>query len=155
MAADVHGPGVRLPPPFIFAGFLAVGFALQRGAALPSFTSWPTVFFGWAMALASPVVAGMAFRAFRAAQTSVRPDRPASSLMTQGIFARTRNPLYLAMLLLYVGIAVFFGALGPLVLAPLLVFAMQHWVIGREERYLTGKFGQAYLDYRQRVRRWI
>jgi len=155
MTSDVHGPGIRLPPPFIYAGYLAAGFALQWGASLPSFGSLPAFFVGWAIALASLVIAVQGFRAFRAAKTTVRPDRPVSSLMTQGIFARTRNPLYLSLLLLYVGIGVFFGALGPVLLTPLLVFTMQHWVIAREERYLSGKFGQAYLDYRRRVRRWI
>lgn len=155
MSADVHGPSVRLPPPVIYAGFLAAGFALQWAAPLPSFASWPAILVGCAMAVVSCVIAVLAFRAFRAAETTVRPDRPVSSLMTEGIFARTRNPLYLALMLLYLAIGVFFGALGPLLLAPLLFFTMQHWVIEHEERYLTGKFGQAYLEYCRRVRRWI
>ena len=155
MSADAHGPGVRLPPPFIYVAFLAAGFALQGAARLPSFASWPAFFIGGAMALVALGIAMLGFRAFRAAETTVRPDKPASSLMTQGIFARTRNPLYLSLLLLFCGIAVFFGALGPLILAPLLVFTMQRLVVTREERYLTGKFGRDYVDYCRRVRRWI
>jgi protein-S-isoprenylcysteine O-methyltransferase Ste14 len=89
------------------------------------------------------------------AGTNMRPDKPATALVTGGPFRFSRNPLYLSLTALYVGITLLFDALWPLVtLVPML--AVLHWgVILREERYLEAKFGDAYRAYKTRVRRWI
>jgi len=89
------------------------------------------------------------------AGTNVRPDRPATALVTGGPFRFSRNPLYLSLITLYVGITLLFDALWPLILlVPVLAFV--HWgIVKREEHYLELKFGDAYRDYKTRVRRWI
>jgi protein-S-isoprenylcysteine O-methyltransferase Ste14 len=89
------------------------------------------------------------------AGTNVRPDRPATALVTGGPFRFSRNPLYLSLITLYLGITLLFDALWPLImLIPVLAFV--HWrIVLREEKYLEAKFGVAYRDYKTRVRRWI
>jgi len=89
------------------------------------------------------------------AGTNVRPDRPATALVTGGPFRFSRNPLYVSLIALYLGITLLFDALWPLILLiPVLAFV--HWgIVLREERYLELKFGDAYRDYKTRVRRWI
>jgi protein-S-isoprenylcysteine O-methyltransferase Ste14 len=66
-----------------------------------------------------------------------------------------RNPAYLAMTLIYAGIASLANALWATLLLPVALLVIQRGVIEREERYLEGKFGEEYLSYKERVRRWI
>ena len=81
--------------------------------------------------------------------------RPTTSLVFTGPYRWTRNPMYLAMLLLYIGIALLFDIVWALVLTPLVMLLVVRLVIRREERYLEGKFGEEYRQYKGRVRRWI
>ena len=95
------------------------------------------------------------FKRFRVSGTSVIPVRPTTVIVMEGPYRFTRNPMYLGMLLLYVGVACWLGFLWPLVLAPVLVWLITVSVIGREERYLNRKFGDEYRQYQTRVRRWL
>jgi protein-S-isoprenylcysteine O-methyltransferase Ste14 len=83
------------------------------------------------------------------------PVRPATALITEGPFRFTRNPLYLSLALLYLGIALGLGVLWPIVLLPALMLLVQQLVVLREEAYLESRFGDAYRTYRKRVRRWL
>ncbi len=87
--------------------------------------------------------------------TATAPRGPTTAIVDRGPYRRSRNPMYLAMLLFYVGLACFFGLVWPLVLAPALVWVMSATIIAREERYLEDKFGDEFRRYRARVRRWI
>jgi protein-S-isoprenylcysteine O-methyltransferase Ste14 len=103
----------------------------------------------------SALLARSSEAAMKRAGTNIRPDEPALTLVRDGPFRRTRNPLYVATSGLYLGITLLVNGLWPLVvLAPAL--AILEWgVIRREERYLESKFGDAYRTYRSRVRRWF
>ena len=87
--------------------------------------------------------------------TTASPRKQSEVLATSGPFRLSRNPIYVAMTGLYLGLVLLANALWPLVLlAPLLL--LMHWgVIRREEYYLSEKFGEAYLAYRSQVRRWL
>jgi protein-S-isoprenylcysteine O-methyltransferase Ste14 len=154
MAED---PGVRFPPPLIFLSFILAGAAIDIVAALP----FPPVSDGlrWAAA-AAVAIAGFslvctALRLFREAGTRPEPWRPSSALTTRGIYRVTRNPMYLGMAMLHVAISIAIGSLAALLLlAPVLVI-IDRAVIRREEDYLSRRFGQPYLDYKARVRRWL
>ena len=75
--------------------------------------------------------------------------------MTTGIYARTRNPIYVGDAVIYLGIAVATGSWLALLVLPALIAVMNRFVIAREERYLTERFGTAYTAYAARVRRWL
>jgi protein-S-isoprenylcysteine O-methyltransferase Ste14 len=92
---------------------------------------------------------------FRKYQTGIAPWDPATALVTEGPYRRTRNPMYLGMAALYGGIALGFGLLWALALLPVVILLIDRVVIRREEAYLETKYGDAYRDYRNRVRRWI
>jgi protein-S-isoprenylcysteine O-methyltransferase Ste14 len=96
-----------------------------------------------------------AIRAMRRAGTTVRPDRGTDHLVTDGPFSFTRNPLYLAGTMLVLGIGLVSGIVWFLLLAILAAFTVQKLAIEREERHLQARFGETYLDYARRVRRWI
>ena len=92
---------------------------------------------------------------FRRLGTAIIPYKPATRLVTSGIYRWTRNPMYLGMALIFVGVAVFFNSLSSLVLLPLVLVTVQTQVIAREEAYLEGTFGAEYVAYKKRVRAWI
>jgi protein-S-isoprenylcysteine O-methyltransferase Ste14 len=147
--------GVLVPPPFFFvAGFLA---GLVPGWFLP-LPVLPAVV---ARTIALPLLAiaaallAWSFARFWRARTSVLPFRPSTALVIEGPYRFTRNPMYLAMLCVYSGTALWFGLTGPLLVAPLVMLAVGRIVIAREERYLTRAFGDEYRRYRASVRRWL
>ena len=94
-------------------------------------------------------------RTMRAADTTLRTDKPVSRVVQDGPFRYSRNPAYLSLAMIYAGIAVLRNSLWAIVLLPLVVYVIQREVIGREERYLERTFGEEYLDYKGRVRRWV
>jgi protein-S-isoprenylcysteine O-methyltransferase Ste14 len=94
-------------------------------------------------------------RTIEKAGTPIRTDRPVPRLVTDGPFRFTRNPGYLGLAMLYAGIALLRNSLWAILLLPVVVYVIQREVIGREERYLERTFGEEYLAYKARVRRWV
>ena len=157
MAAKGDTPGVIAPPPLLFLGTLAVGAALDFGllrvpTGLPG---WLRLGAGAALAAAAAGLGAAALGRFRRAGTAVEPWRPSTALVTDGVYRFTRNPIYLAMALLYIGSALAMDSAVALVLLPPLLALVQIGVISREERYLERKFGDEYRRYRSSVRRWM
>jgi len=88
------------------------------------------------------------------AGTSPQPSRPVSTLVTWGPFRYSRNPIYVAYTLAYLGTALMVASTWVLALLPLALALVQWLSIGSEERYLEDRFGETYRDYKSRVRRW-
>jgi protein-S-isoprenylcysteine O-methyltransferase Ste14 len=109
------------------------------------------------LVVAGGVVAGLGVVSFRRAQTTVNPLRPqaASSLVTTGIYRFSRNPMYLGILLLLAGVAVFLANAAALIVLPAFVVYMNLFQIKPEERALSAIFGPELTAYQQRVRRWM
>jgi protein-S-isoprenylcysteine O-methyltransferase Ste14 len=89
------------------------------------------------------------------AGTNIDPRQPAVVLVTNGPFRFSRNPLYVALTGLYVGVALLIDGLWTLLLLVPLLVVTQQGIVRREERYLERKFGEEYRTYKIRVRRWI
>jgi protein-S-isoprenylcysteine O-methyltransferase Ste14 len=96
-----------------------------------------------------------AVRAFRKAGTNVETPKPATALVTHGIYARSRNPMYVSLLLLFAAVAVFANSAWFGLLLGIYLLVLRFGVIAPEERYLQHKFGGAYGAYRAHVRRWL
>ena len=150
-------PGVIAPPPFIYLGFLVAGWGLGEWLGLTGLGLEPTVRKVVAVAL---IVAGFALEMwagglFRKAGTNIVPWSPSTALVTQGPYRFSRNPMYVGFALTYLGLAI--GLDSPVALALLVpcLLLMTWGVVGREERYLEGKFGESYRAYRRSVRRWL
>jgi len=97
----------------------------------------------------------VAERSFRRAGTPVIPFERSTALVTGGLYRVTRNPMSLGMLLILLGVAVLLGTVSPLCAIPVFLWAIQRNFIAGEERFLEALFGEAYLSYKQRVRRWL
>lgn len=142
------------PPPLIYLVPLALGFLLHRRYPLLLPGRRVTMVLGLACILAAAIVLP-ALLAFRRAATRPEPWRPATSLVTDGPYRFSRNPMYVGFTLLYLGIALRYGSLWPLLFLPLVLSVMHFGVIVREEAYLERRFGDAYREYRRRVNRWL
>lgn len=147
--------GVVVPPPLIYVVFFLGGVGLDRTGFLPSLPFAAARGLGAVFVLSCVVLVAWSFKRFWAVGTSVIPVRPTTAIVVQGPYRFTRNPMYLGLLLLYLGVAGWFGFVGPLVLAPVLVWVISAFVIAREERYLARKFRAEYQRYQAQVRRWL
>lgn len=148
-------PGVITHPPFLYAGALAAGAALDWLIPLPVLAAGAGLVPGVALIVAALALAVWCFGLFRRAGTNVPTNRPATAVVTDGPYRFSRNPIYVALTALSIGIALWVNSWWMLgLLVPTLVI-MNVGVIDREERYLTAKFGDEYLAFKQRVRRWL
>jgi len=154
MKAEVKHVEV-VPAPLIFLALLVVGLMLNRDIPIRFLPSSLAHVAGIVAAAGSLLVGGSAVISMRRAHTSPNPRTPTRALVETGMFRYTRNPLYLSLLGLYTGIAVYANDLWPILLIPLLVVLVEGWVVKPEETYLEQSFGDAYTSYKRRVRRWI
>jgi protein-S-isoprenylcysteine O-methyltransferase Ste14 len=154
-APDVAG--VIALPPLIFLGFLAAATVLEAilPLSIPVAHSLARYVAGVALAAGGFIMIAMGTRRFAAAGTNVPPTLPTTALVVDGIYRRTRNPLYLGTTLVYLGLSVAAESLWAIGLVVPLLSVINVGVVRREERYLERKFGDAYRAYKARVRRWI
>jgi protein-S-isoprenylcysteine O-methyltransferase Ste14 len=154
-ATDRDIPGVVAPPPLIYLGGLAIGFGLEAllpGGSFPDIVSWGL---GGVLVAAGAVLQGWFVLRFRWAGTPVPPYARTTALVTDGPYRLSRNPGYLGFTVMYAGIALLADAPWVLLPLPFVLVVMQQGVIVREERYLERLFGQEYLDFKRRTRRWL
>jgi protein-S-isoprenylcysteine O-methyltransferase Ste14 len=156
MASDRNDrPKVIALPPVILAAALAIGFGLDAlwplGLPAPGLAR-PL---GILLVLAAFTIAGLAVREMASNETPLDVRKSARTIVNSGIFQLSRNPIYLGMVLLCLGIALIAGSLWLLVLTFAFAVVLQKGVIAAEESYLEDKFGADYLRYKARVRRWI
>ena len=148
-------PGVVAPPPVIFAAGVLGGLALHWLAPIPLLRFAPVRAAGVLLVVLSVAWIALCEREFRRHETSINPYRPSTALIESGPFRRSRNPVYLGLAGIHLGIALAVSSLWiALALVPVLA-VMRRGVIEREERYLGAKFGEAYERYRERVPRWL
>jgi len=149
--------GVIALPPFIFLGFLVAATALEAIAPLPFWGAHALGRYvtGAVVGLGGFIIIGLGTGRLVAAGTNIPPNLPATALVVDGIYERTRNPLYLGSTLVYLGLSIAAGSLWAMVLAVPLLWVINVGVIAREERYLERKFGDTYRAYKSRVRRWV
>jgi len=107
-----------------------------------------------AAGLGLKIVAALAFRARGTTVNPISPERSAT-LVVDGLYRVTRNPMYLGSALILAGWALYLGAWSAILTVPFFVFYMNRFQIGPEERALSALFGADYDAYRARVRRWI
>lgn len=150
-------PGVKFPPPLIFLLFLLAGWGLQKVVGDIPLGLNEAARRSVALVL---IVLGLALDGISAGQlkrrgTAVEPWKGASTLLQSGLFAFSRNPIYLGFALTYLGFATAMDS--PLALAMIVpcLIVIDRYVIVREEAHLSAVFGAEYDAYRRKVRRWL
>jgi len=150
--------GVIGRPILLFPAAALVGLALDR--LLPLAFAVPGIGLGHWIIGGSLMLIGLALfaagvRNFSRAATPLPTNQPARVLVTTGIYRWTRNPIYLGFFLAYGGIGVATRSPWILILTLPLAITIRSGVVAREEAYLEQRFGDAYRDYKARVRRWL
>ena len=143
-----------LPPTYLWTAMIvmvALHFRVPVKRIIP---------FPWDLLGVLPLALGAALniiadKAFRAAKTTVKPFQESAALITDGVYRISRHPMYLGFVLMLLGLAILLGSLTPLLVVPIFAVVMDRVFIVVEERMLAEKFGQAWLDYKARVRRWV
>ena len=152
---DLKGAAVKFPPPLAFL------LCLFAGAGIQFF--WPIGLIdsmivrsagGILVLLALGTLILLALR-FRREKTSIEPWKPTTRIMSSGIYAYSRNPIYLSFCLIVIGVGLSQNSFWIFISFVPAVFIVFHTAIVREEKYLEQKFGEEYREYRNRVRRWL
>jgi protein-S-isoprenylcysteine O-methyltransferase Ste14 len=152
---DRDDPGIKVPPPLIYLLALFLGLFLDRRKHLPILPRGVARALGWPLVGCGLALNAWFIRTIREAHVPIRTDKPVPRLTTEGPFRYSRNPSYLALTMIYAGIAILRNSVWAILLLPFVVSIIQREVIGREERYLERAFGAEYLAYKRRVRRWV
>ena len=154
MASDT-GPAFRMWPPVAVGGPLLLGLLLSWWVGDPLSTSPVTVGLGWLLLAAFALWNGWALVSIAQHRTALLPGQATTTVIDRGPFARSRNPLYVGLLIGSAGVALLAGSMWALIALPV-EWALLRWgAVVPEERYLTAKFGTTYTDYTGRVRRWL
>ena len=148
-------PGVVAPPPLIYPGPLVLGLLLNERLPVPFLPRKMARGLGWPLLGSGVLLMTWFLWTLRSAGTPVNPQKLVSSLVTDGPLQYTRNPSYLSMAMIYTGIASLASAFWAILFLPATLAVIRRGVIEREERYLERRFGEEYLRYKGRVRRWI
>lgn len=148
-------PGVIAPPPLIFIGGLIFGGFVSWFYPIQMLNGGLAVVLGNLLFWIGIAIIAIVFMQMRRAKTNIEPWKPTTKILDTGFYGYSRNPIYLGMILLYLAVSCFANYVWFLLFLPICLLIIHFGVILREEKYLESKFGDEYLDYKKRVRRWI
>jgi protein-S-isoprenylcysteine O-methyltransferase Ste14 len=142
-------------PPILTLGFIILGLLL--GKFLPIFPALAATLrmIGYPMALIGFLIGMAGFLEIRKANTTLDPHGTVTTVVTSGIYRITRNPIYLGFLMMVIGFPLAYVSFWGVILAPFFVLSMNQLVIEKEEAYLEKKFGEMYISFKSRVKRWL
>ncbi len=147
-----------VPPPLLFVAPLLLSQVFERMWPLlraPSAWQESVRFVGIALIVAGAVHAASAISLFVKSRTTIVPHHLSSTLVTSGAYRWTRNPMYVGLTLVYLGVTILLTSIWALVFLALPLYVMNARVIPMEERQLDSVFGETYASYKARVRRWL
>lgn len=147
-------PKKIIPPVYFFAALIVMA-TLDYFAPMSQLIFVPLRVFGGLLVLGGLAVTTAAACAFWKANTPIRPFEKSTTLVTDGLYQYSRNPMYLGMLIMLTGTWIALGSFSPVLVIPVFFLIIQEGFIKYEEPFLQAIFGDEYLDYKARVYRWI
>lgn len=153
-----HGPGIHVPPPLIFAAAVLAGWFLDRAIPGPRpdwLVSGRGAIAGAALVAAGGALAFSGVLNFWRAKTTILPFKTATKFVASGPYRFTRNPMYVGLTTISLGVALLLRDLWTVPLVLVASFVIDRFVIRGEERHLEARFGDDYRAYKRRVRRWL
>ena len=151
-------PGVIAPPPLIFlSGLIFSGIVhwFYPFYSLPPEYLTISRILGVLLIVFGLGIILIAKVKMQRAKTNIEPWKPTNAIVTDGIYSYSRNPVYVAMAVIFFGVNLIFNSVWFAPFLVLVLLVMHYGVILREERYLENKFGDEYLNYKKKVRSWI
>ncbi len=146
---------VKIEPPVLLLAHIAAALLLRWVLPLPF--EFPDVleWLGYVLVVLGIGLAGGAVSRFMRSHTTTYPHGSVTTVVTNGPYHFSRNPIYLGLVCLLIGFSFAFKTYWGLILSPLFIVLMNMLVIQHEEAYLERKFGEVYTSYKSRVRRWL
>lgn len=143
-----------IPPVYLLISLILM-FVLNRYIPVEIIITSPFNYSGIFVGFCGLALATSGVISFKKAGTALKPFEASTALVTDGLYRYTRNPMYLGMVILLIGVASYLGSLMPYVVIPVFFLVIQQCFIKHEEPFLENIFGQEYLDYKNNVRRWL
>ena len=143
-----------IPPVYLLTSLILI-FVLDRYLPVRKIITSPFNYSGIVVGFCGLALAASGVISFKKAGTAIRPFESSTFLVTDGLYRYTRNPMYLGMVILLIGVATYLGSLTPYIVIPVFFLIIQQCFIKHEEPFLENIFGQEYLDYKDKVRRWF
>lgn len=145
----------RVPPPAFMLVTVLLMVLLSNYAPITYWLDYP-----WRYAGIILIILGFSLGLgcglfFRKLGTNPKPGAKANLIVTKGPFKYTRNPMYLSLMMIVTGVAIFLGTISPLFLIPILFFILHTQFVLREEKLMEEWFGQSYLEYKNKTPRWL
>lgn len=158
MTSETNSANIRIWPPAAFLIAIAIGFVIDKiswwHVGIP-LGHWLERRLGWVAVVAGLAIMMTALGLFKKAGTSPEPWKQVSALVTDGVYRWTRNPMYLGMALMQIGVALLYDSLVTLLLIIPVIFWITRNVIEKEEAFMAARFGAEYDAYRTKVGRWF
>ncbi|GAB3779377.1 isoprenylcysteine carboxylmethyltransferase family protein [Spirosoma horti] len=142
-------------PPLLFGATLVIGVLLSYIFPTPLLARHTALTIGLVLLISGVITLLLAFQGMIQHKTTIHPNGATTAIVSNGLYRYTRNPMYLSLTLIYVGVSVATNAWWGLLLLIPLLFVVQKGIVEREEQYLAQKFGEEYLSYKAQVRRWL
>ena len=147
--------GVKLPPPVIYVVLGLAGIGLDKLIPLSLGVAEWLQYAGVGVIVGGVGIIFYIAKIFKKEGTKLEPWKTTSKIVTYGPYSITRNPIYLAACSLPIGLGLFFNTIWAFFAFIPCLFIVYFTAIKKEEKYLQEKFGQEYLDYKSKVRRWL
>lgn len=145
----------KIMPPTYFMALLIFSVVFNFIFPVLKFISFPYNYIGILFIVFGIVLNLWTDSLFKKKQTTVKPHEVPNFFIDYGSFKISRNPIYLGMLFILLGVAIFLGSLFPFIFSIIFVIIIEKLFIPMEEKNLENKFGNKYIDYKKRVKRWI
>jgi protein-S-isoprenylcysteine O-methyltransferase Ste14 len=152
---DKRGPGLRFPPPLLLLAAVGCTWLVDWIRPLPIVAGDALLMAGIVIIAAALLIALTALLHFFEAKTHVEPWHPTTKIIRGGVYRFSRNPIYLSFCIVAVGTGLVLNSWWVVASVTLLKPLLERLVISREEIYLEKKFGDHYLEYKRKVRRWL
>ena len=145
----------RIVPPVYFLAAIIVMVLLNAFVPIGYWLRFPWRYFGIVLIVLGFALSLGSGSLFRRLGTPPRPGVRAKVLVTKGAYCYTRNPMYLGLVTMLVGIAILLGSTSPLFVIPIMVWILHSQFILQEEKWMENWFGESYLEYKNKTRRWL
>ena len=155
MSEVINGPGIPLPTPIFYIVALIIGIGLNYLVPISFIPNIWSYIVGIPLIVISFIMMPPILKRFKKAGTPFKVREPATALVTDGAYKYSRNPGYVSLTLLYIGLGIVFDNFWVLLLLIPVLLLVDIWIIRKEESNLEEIFGEQYLQYKSSVRRWL
>jgi len=152
---DKKGAAVKFPPPLVFIFWIIVGYGFQQIQPVKIECVFPYNLIGWILIILGISIILFIRRTFTRAGTSIEPWEPTLNIITTGFYAYSRNPVYVLFCIVPMGIGILLNNFWILISLIPSIITVYFIAVKKEEAYLEEKFGDEYVQYKQKVRRWL